>query len=225
MSEIFDPIVGAVLRPVLEDNLKFIYKKIKNRNLKIAKQDISIYATMFVRFNSNLSLDAVNKLIIKSISKFCTNKQSHYRVERNNFLIISNYTYAQPSVDECLLNDEYSVYPNDPLCCFVPGVTGVTIYVFPESIDRSAIKNIRVIFEYVEEYLLKNLSVKQRGRFMYFDVTNSDVKETVSKKLSQEFERNKEVFYDYSRNIDTELKLRYLESMHIILAKIAMPET
>lgn len=224
MAEVV-PFVSAALNPVLYSNLKILYKKIKNRNFKIDKQDISLYTTMFVRFNSNLNLDEVNELIIKSISKFETSKQACYRVEQSVFSINLYYTYAQPSVDECLFDNEYLVYPDEPPCCLVPGVTGVTIYVFPESVDRSAIKNIRVIFDHIEEYLLKSISVKQRGRFMYFDVANGIVKKALTKKLSQEFKNNNEVFHDYSYNNDEELKLRYLESMHIILAKITVSRT
>ena len=99
--------------------------------------------------------------------------------------------YAQPSVDECLLDSEYSVYPDDPPCCLVPGVTGVTIYVFLESVNRSAIKNIRVIFDHIEEYLLKKISVKRRGRFIYFDVANKNVKKTLTEKLSQRIQKQR----------------------------------
>ena len=218
MAEVIAPLVVAnALNP---SNLKIIYQKIKNRNFKIDSQDVSLYATMFVKFKSNLNLDWVNKLIIKSISKFETDKQSYYRVEQNVYSIISYYTYAQPSTDECLLDNEYLVYPDDPPCSLVPGVTGVTIYAFLESVDRSAIKNIRVVFNQIEEHLLKNIMIKQRGRFMYFDTTDKKVKKILNKKLVQEFKNNEEVFHDYSNDSDTELKLRYLESMHMLLAKI-----
>ena len=221
MEEAAQTIATIALNPEVHRNLKAIYQKIRRRNFKIEKHDVSLYATMFIRFSSNFTLDSVHSLILKSIAQFkINNQQLHYDVNQSSFSVMPYYAYAQSSVDECLIDNEYSVYPNDPPVYLIPGVTGVIIYVFPEKINRTAVKNFRIIFDHIYECLLNNVNVKKHGRFMYFDVANKNTKKILIEKLSQEFKNNEEVFYDYSGDNDTELKLRYLESMHIIFAKI-----
>ena len=218
---IMDSITTAIATPLTKKTFDVILEKIVNRRFMIDDNyPINIFCTLFSRFKINYSLDEINHIIFKSISDFrIEDKDCSYCVDNTKFSIIPYFAYTQPSLDdENLVENEYKTYPDDELTrTFVPGVTGVTLFVFLDKGDKQSIKNSQILLDKIDNTLLETVNVKQHGKFLYFDTENKKIKKKLIDKLSKEFQKHDEIIKDCSA-AENELKLCYSD---LILERIA----
>ena len=219
---IVDSITTAIATPAIKKTFDAILEKIVNRRFRLldGNYPINIFCTLFSRFKINYSLDEINHIIFKSISDFrIDDKDCSYCVNNTKFSVIPYFAYTQPSLDEeNLVGNEYKTYPDDELMStFVPGVTGVTMFVFLDKGNKQSIKNSQILLDKINDELLKTVNVKQHGKFLYFDTENEKIKKKLVNKLSKEFQKHDEIIKDRS-GAENELKLRYSD---LILERIA----
>ena len=213
-------IAASILTPVTKKSFDVILEKIANRKFKIDDYQINIFCTLFSRFKNNYSLDEINNIIFESISDFrIDDKDCSYCVEDTKFSIVPYFAYTQPSLDEeSLIGNEYKTYPyEESTSTFVPGVIGVTLFVFLEKGNKQSIKNSQILLDKIDNALLKN--VKQHGKFLYFDTEDEKTKKRLIDKLTKEFQKRGETLKDRSGG-ENELKLRYSDLLLDMIAKV-----
>ena len=223
MAEIIgSSIVASILTPVTKKSFSIILEKIENRKFKIDDCQINMFCTLFSRFKNNYNLDEINNIIFKSISEFrIEDKDCSYCVDDTKFSIVPYFAYTQPSLnEESFIENEYMTYPYEQhVATFVPGVTGVTLFVFLDKGNKQSIKNSQILLDKIDNALLKTVNVKQHGKFLYFDTEDEKTKKKLVDKLSKEFKKCGESLKDRSGG-ENELKLRYSDLLLDMIAKV-----
>ncbi len=223
MAEVIGSAMGEViLAPAIRKSFEVILEKITNRKFNIDDYRINLFCTMFSKFKSNYTLDEVNNIIFESIVDYRTDdKECSYCIKDTVLSIIPHYTYANVSINgENLYENQYRTYPpEDHESIIVPGVTGVTLFVFFEQCSKESIKNAQILLDKINGTLLKKLNVKQHGKFLYFDTENETTKNKLIDKLSNEFKKHDETIKDRSGD-ENELKLRYSDLLLEMIAKV-----
>ena len=208
-EEVAASILGRIIIPIATTT---IVERIKSRALKIKfkNQDISIYCTLFSRFKSSYTPEKINRLIFNSIAEYANgNKKCSYRVNENNLIVIPHFAYAQPGIEEWIVGNEYSTYPNDEPSIIIPGVSGVTTYIFVEDGNiRNVIKDSQVLLNAIDIALQEDVHVTRNGKFIYFYTTHTKSKKTLLETLTKEFKKYDEPLRDRSGD-DKEIKLAY----------------
>lgn len=215
-------ITTSILAPITKKNFDIISEKISNRRFKIDDYQINIFCTLFSRFKNNYRLDEINKIIFESISDFrVDDKDCSYCVDDTKFTILPYFAYAQPSLDEeSLVGNEYQTYPDEASTnTFVPGVIGVTLFVFLDKGDKQYIKNSQTLLDKIDNALMKEVNVKQHGKFLYFDTEDEKTKKKLVTRISKEFQNRGETLKDRSEG-ENELKLRCSDLLIDMIAKI-----
>ena len=215
-------IASAILAPLATKHLSILTSKIQERRFKINKIDANIHCTLYNKFKKDYSLDFINENILKSISKFKVDeKDCTYAIENTSFTIIPQFAYTQPDLTHLGLQEsEYKMYPIEQETeTFIPGVSGVTIYVFFQQNTKNSIVNCQTLLNYIGDILLRESDVKQQGKFLYIDVKNEVDCNKILKAIEKEYNTDGYKFENKS-GMNTEIKIRYSDSIFRILSKL-----
>ena len=210
------------LIPAITQNWSAITSKIRERGFRINESDVSIYCTLFNRFKKNYTLDSINDHILKAIEPYRhESKDCSYKIQNTSFTLIPYFTYIQPDFVDFGLNvSEYQFYPDESeRITFVPGIIGVTIYVFFQQNTKNSIINCQILLEKIQNMLLKEANVKQQGKFLYLDVEDENIRDKILKRITEKYNTNEYVLKNQS-GATNEIKIRYSDSLFRILDEL-----
>lgn len=210
------------LTPSIAKNWSAIVSKIHERRFRINESDVSIYCTLFNRFKKNYTSEFINDLILKAVEPHrYERKDCSYKIQNTSFTLIPYFTYIQPDfVDFGLDGSDYQFYPDEhEKITFVPGIIGVTIYVFFQQNTKKSIINCQRLLEKIQNMLLKEANVKQQGKFLYLDVEDENIRNNILQKITEKYNTDEYVLKNQS-SVNNEIKIRYSDFLFRILDEL-----
>ena len=212
--------IATIANPILGKNANVIASKIQERLFKIDKNDVNIHCTLFNRFKQVYSFDFIQELLLKPISQYrIEEKDCTYKIQDTIFTLIPHFAYTQPDfTDFGLQESEYRVYPDEQeRVTFIPGVTGVSIYVFFNQATKLSIVNCQILLDHIQAMLLKELNVKQQGKFLYINTNGEKARDKVMSKIASAYNKDGYVLKNKSGDVN-EIKLLYTDTIFRILS-------
>ena len=210
----------VVLKPMPLKNFNAINAKIKYPRFKLDDDNsANLYCILTNEFKTNYTLEGINDIIFNTVSEFgVSGVDCFYSIDNTKFTIIPYFTYTKVSPAEMDSSENlYNVFPwEDQISTFVPGVTGVSLFVFFDNCDKQSIKNSQMLLNKIDNALLKTVYVTKQERFFSFHVEDDVAKNMLIDKLSKKFQKYNVPLQSFSF-ADDRLKLRCSElSLKII---------
>ena len=219
MAEVASSLITMI--PIIVQNRNVINDRIKERLFKIDKKSINIHCTLFNRFKQTYQVDYINHIIMKSILKYrYEEKDCTYKIKDTLFTVIPYFAYTQPDFTNFGMEEsENTVYPNErETPTFIPGVGGVTIYIFFTQSTNASIINCQILLDHIQTILLKELNVKQQGKFLYIVAENEKNRDIIMKKITKKYDDNN--LPSNKSGDNNEIKIRYSDLLFAILSKL-----